>query len=346
MTAHLAKQRRWCVVVADDHGPESAQPGLSEGELSPIIYSGFGERTTLLQKVLIRAKSITPAEQVLVTAIDEYRTYWEPHLWFVRPQNRFVSRTRSATLLTSAAAVLSIVRDSGSNIVVVLPAHCFVANEGVLSAAIERVLACMSSIPEGAATLGMMDMEEGVDEDYLLASRVDRGEGAVIEARAHRPVSWVAKRLLQHDAMVASGIVVGYAAVLAAHIQRHWSALCVALSQRITAASEAGTENQFPPDFHRLIPRPVLRSSPWSPPTFPMRAYRVHGSGWRSLHSARAATKLAEGIRRIVHTPRGLMETEGAVNDIPNAWRSHGASVAAVPDLEDAIYAQLLGGVR
>src|SRR5580704_12785768 len=125
----MEQQSRWCIVVADDHGPEWA-PMVADGKKhSPVQYSGFGGSATLLQRALHRATRVAPASQILLTALEEYREYWEPNAWFLRPEHRFVCDNRAASLLTGAAALLSIAAKSPSSVVTVLPARCHVLQE-------------------------------------------------------------------------------------------------------------------------------------------------------------------------------------------------------------------------
>jgi hypothetical protein len=78
---------------------------------------------------LHRAKQIAPAAQIVVTVREENREHWEPALWFIRPEHRFVGDSRMTAPLTTAAALLSIAADSLANVVTILPARCYVANE-------------------------------------------------------------------------------------------------------------------------------------------------------------------------------------------------------------------------
>lgn len=280
----------WCIVVADDHGPEYV-PSMTGSAISlPVQYCGFGEPTTLLQKALHRAKQIAPASHIAVTVREQDRKCWEPALWFLRPERRFVSDSRSTASLTMAAAVLSIAADSVSNVVTILPARCFVEQEWILSAALERVHKILPGISEGVATLGMMDIDQGIDEDYLLPFEAKAGPGLAVQAMARQPVGWVAQHLRQHGAMVASGIMTGYAGVFAAHLSKHRPGLAKALL-KVTRAATAG-ERRLRADTCREVPRSVLRSLKWWPPSFPQRALRVHRCGFRGLHTARAVDRI------------------------------------------------------
>jgi hypothetical protein len=49
----------------------------------------------LLHNALHRAASIAPVSQILVTTLEEYRYRWEPILWCVRPEMRFVGDKRT-----------------------------------------------------------------------------------------------------------------------------------------------------------------------------------------------------------------------------------------------------------
>jgi mannose-1-phosphate guanylyltransferase len=257
--------------------------------MSPVQYCGFGDPTTLLQKALHRAMRITHPTQIAVTVREDDRERWETALWFLRPERRFVSDTRMASSLTVAAALLSIAADSASNVVTILPTRCYVAIERILSSALDQLQAMLPGVPEGVATLGMLDIDDGIDEDYLVPCEANEGPGLAILGMARRPVGWVAQHLRQNGAMVASGIMTGYAGVFAEHIHKHWPALAKALCDFNAAA--AG-ENRLRADMCRVVPRNVLGSPRWCPPTLPQRALRVLRCGWRGLHTARAVSKI------------------------------------------------------
>jgi mannose-1-phosphate guanylyltransferase len=286
----------WCIVVADDHGPEWVPARNRADSPAPAQYSGLGESSTLLQRALQRAARVAPASQLMVTALDAYRDHWEPSLWCVRPENRFVCDNRAASLLTGAAALLSITALSPSNVVTILPARCYVAREDVLRQALSYVLNVLPQIGEGVATLGMLDMNEGVDEDYLVGVRANAAPGWVVEGFAHRPADWIAQRLRNQGAMIASGIMVGYAGAFAAHISKHWPGLTLKLTQLVATALAAGEECDVPFGLQAGVPKHVLRSLRWNPPSFPQRAFCVRGCGWSSLKSARAVERVSTWI--------------------------------------------------
>jgi hypothetical protein len=57
-TLHKAKGKAWCIVVADDHGPEFVPSTTGVAKMSPVQYCGFGDPATLLQKAMHRALRI------------------------------------------------------------------------------------------------------------------------------------------------------------------------------------------------------------------------------------------------------------------------------------------------
>src|SRR5271156_6714360 len=235
------KSKAWCIVVADDHGPEYVPSIAGAGKTSPVQYCGFGEPTTLLQKALHRAKQIAPTAQIAVTVREENREHWEPALWFIRPERRFVSDSRMTSSLTTATALLSIAADSVSHVVTILPARCYVANEWILSAALHRLHTMLPRIPEGVGTLGMIDIDDAIDEDYLVPCATKLDPLVAVQGMARPPAGWVASHLRQHGAMVASGILTGYAGRFAAHIVKQRPALINALTKIMCVA--AGGEN-------------------------------------------------------------------------------------------------------
>jgi mannose-1-phosphate guanylyltransferase len=288
----LTEAKSWCIVVADDHGPEYVPWMAGAAKTSPVQYCGFGEPTTLLQRALHRAKQIAPAAQIVVTVREENRERWEPALWFIRPEHRFVSDSRMTAPLTTAAALLSIAADSFANVVTILPARCYVANEWILVAALNQLQTLLPRIPEGVGTLGMIEIDDGIDEDYLVPLQTRVSSGQAVQAMARRPAEWVARHLRQHGAMVASGILTGYARVFAMHASRHWPGLARKLAKVLRVA--ASGEKRFYADGYREMTRSVLRLLRWWPPTFPQRALRVYRCGFRGLQTARAVERMSE----------------------------------------------------
>jgi mannose-1-phosphate guanylyltransferase len=291
MSSHLHKSN-WSIVVADDHGPEWA-PTVQPGEKpSPVQYSRLGKSSTPLQRAMQRAARVAPPSQVMITALDEYREYWEPSVWHVRPENRFVGENRATSLVTGAAALLAIARLSPSNVVTILPARCYVAQEWILRAALERALSILPGVKEAVVTLAMVDIDEGIDEDYLTVSRARTGAGFTVLAFARRPTSWTARLLVQQGAMIASGIMIGYAGMFAAHISKHWPGLTQILARLGAAAAAAGSECEVPMDLQRGVPTPTMKSLRWISPMFPQRALPVLGSGWSGLRTQRAVERV------------------------------------------------------
>jgi len=286
------KGRPWCIVVADDHGPEYMPAVAGAAKSSPVQYCGFGEPTTLLQRALHRARQIAPAAQIVVTVREENRERWESALWFIRPEHRFVSNSRMIAPLTTATALLSIAADSMANVVTILPARCYVANEWILASALNQLQRLLPRIPEGVGTLGMIDIEDGIDENYLVPFETTRGPGQAVQAMARRPAEWVARHLRQHGAMVASGILTGYARVFAMHASRRWPGITRALSEVMQVG--ANGEKRFCADGYPQTWQSVLRSLRWWPPTFPQRALRVYRCGFRGLQTARAVGRVSD----------------------------------------------------
>jgi mannose-1-phosphate guanylyltransferase len=281
----------WCIVQIDDQG--SGWSMSPDGQAAPAQYCRVAEAATPLQRCLHRACSLAPPSQIMVTAFEEYRNLWEPSLWFVRPERRFVCDNRAAGLPSSAAAIFSVAAHSPSNVITILPARCAVVHEWILRRALKRAQAELPNVAEGAITLGMIDREEGIDEDYLVIGRARSGPGSRVEGFARRPVPWVARHLKDGGAVVSSGIMIGYAGVFAAHISKNWPGVSKKLSQVITAATIAGEECEIPSALNRGVPPAVLHSLRWHPPAFPQRVLNVCNSGWSGLKSPRAIARVS-----------------------------------------------------
>ena len=257
-------------------------------------YCPLAGAATPLQRSLHRAAAIAPTSQVIVTAVEEFRPLWEPLLWSVRPERRFICDNREASQLASAAAIHSVAACSPSNIITILPARCSVMHEWILRRALHRAIGDLSAIPEGAITLGMADLEEGIDEDYLAVACPRVGRGLSVDGFARRPIPWVARHLKQSGALVASGIMIGYAGVFAAHISKNWPSITNKLSQVISTAAAIGEECEIASSLNRGVPLAVLHSLRWHPPAFPQRAFSVLSSGWSGLKSPRSIARRLE----------------------------------------------------
>lgn len=289
-----SRQSHWCIVVADDHAPEWAPYGTLNLHPAPVQYGCLGGRATLLHQALHRAASVAPTSQILVTALDEYRDAWEPIVWYVRPEMRFVGDQRTSPLLTSAAAILSIARVSPSSIVTILRARCYVGHESILREALLEAVSELPHVPEGVATLGMLDFDEGVDEDYLVVGRAPSGRGLVVHGIARRPSAWVARHLRRRGAVVSSGILTGYAGAFSAHISYHWPAISQRLTTVVAAAGAAGRECEIPSALQHRMPGSFLKSLRWDAPALPQRVFTVCDSGWSGLKSPQAVARVAE----------------------------------------------------
>jgi hypothetical protein len=290
------QQARWCIVVADAAAPDWAGPADPDAQAAatPVQYRGIGEPTTMLQKALHRARRITRANRILVTAAEAHRSHWQPSLWFIPTEHRFLSESPGWSSLTTAAAVLSIAARTPSASVTILPAHCYVADEWTLTVALHTALSDMGFAADGVVTLGMAGGASEVDEDYLiLDSPLDDGPIVPVSVTARRPVDWVARHLAGRGALIASGIYVGHADVLAAALYKYWPKLTHQLLRHLARSFTSGVENRLPAG---LVDQ-ALRAAPQSfwkhPPWMPLRALRVAHCGWSSLGSGRAIEEIA-----------------------------------------------------
>ena len=293
----------WSIIVADDHGPEWAPSSERTEAPAPVQYCRLGDSATLLQKALRRGARLASPWQLLVTAREEYRSLWEPSLWYVKPNQRFVCDHRSSSWLTTSAALLKIANEAPSAVVAVLPARCYVAHEDVLSAALERALMVLPSIPEGVVTLGMHDFESEIDEAYLVPSSQACAPTLKLLGVARPATPWIAHHLRDQGAMVASGIMIGYVGAFAAYLSRLWPGISAKLLQRVAAGSAVGAETVVPSSLQRGVPAAMLRTLRWHPPSLPQRALRVFHCGWSGLRSANTVARISAFVSRPANVP-------------------------------------------
>jgi len=291
MTTLSSVESQWAIVLADDHEAQSATSREPGGV--PIQYRSPDEGMPLLQRALRRAISVAPASQILITALHEHREYWQPLAWFVRAAHRFLCGHRSALPLCTASAILRIAEHSPWATVTVLPARCYVAHEWILKSALIRALAELPNTREGIITLGMRDIEESLDEDFLIVSRSSEDRGLRVDGYVRRPVPWVAAHVKREGALVASGILVGYANAFASYIFRVWPELSSKLRQLTSSSVRNGLECELSAELlHHSALR--FRALSWRPPLLPQRVLAVSRSGWNGLKTPRATARLAE----------------------------------------------------
>jgi hypothetical protein len=142
----------------------------------------------------------------------------------------------------------------------------------------------------------MLDIDEGVDEDYFVVGRSGAGRGLTIHGIARRPTSWVARHLRRQGAVVSSGIMIGYAGRFAAHIAKHWPEVRRRLTTLVDAAHTDRVECRISSSFHNRQPGAVLKLLRWHPPAFAQRVFTVCDSGWSGLRSPHAVARIAEFI--------------------------------------------------
>ena len=282
----------WIIVVADDHGYESALPAAADGQVTPVQYCRLNGRRPLFQEALRRALQIAPVSQVLVTAQDAYRFHWEPALWFIRPEHRFISTQPGLSWLTTAAAILAIAYKAPDSIVTLLPGRCFVSRESILTEAIDRAVALLPTVPEAVISLGMQDLDDGIDEDYLVPPKGEREFLQPLLGVARRPLPWIAQYLRAEGALVASRVTCSYARTLAAHICMVWPGLASRLVEHILSGAGQPAAGGVPIGIPKGLPKAILRSRLWYPPALPQRALRVTACGWSGLRTARAVARV------------------------------------------------------
>ena len=290
-SARRQTRPRWCIVVADAAGPEWPFSQGINVQSTPVQFCGFAEPTTMLQKALHRAGRISHPARVMVTAAEAHRSHWQQALWFTRAEHRFVSESPGWSLLTTAAAVLSIAVQTPTALITLLPARCYVADEWTLTLALHRALSERRLLSEGILTLGIMG--SGLDEDYLVLREPDDRPTIAVAYTAQRPTQWVARDLVRGGAVVASGIYIGSASALAALLHRYWPTLTRKILRHLEQSHLPGVENRITTALAQEALHAAARPFWDRPPWLTLRALRVAQCGWSSLGSTEAIKRIA-----------------------------------------------------
>jgi len=303
---------RWCIVVADAAGPEWPLHEDIDSPRAPVQFCGLGEPTTMLQKALHRAGRIANAARVIVTADERNRSHWQPALWFMRAEQRFVTESPGWSLLTTAAAVLSIGALAPTALITILPARSYVADEWTLTVALHRVLSDRAFLADGIVTLGMVGAQSSVDEDYLVLSAPDGRPTVAVSVTAQRPTEWAARDLVRRGAVVASGIYVAQARALVALLYRYWPTLTRKILRHLKGSHAAGAEYRVPSSIAQEELRAASRPFWDRPPWMPVRALRVAPCGWSSLCSPQAIERIATARSRAIQDDTVEVEYQSA----------------------------------
>jgi mannose-1-phosphate guanylyltransferase len=282
---------RWCIVVADAAGPQWPVSEDINAQSAPVQYCGLGEPATMLQKALHRAVRISHPARIMVTAAEAHRSHWQRALWFMRAEHRFVSESPGWSLLTTAAAVLSIAVRTPNALITILPARCYVADEWTLTLALDRALSERRFLSEGILTLGIIG--SGVDEDYLVLRAPDDRPTVAVAFTAQRPTEWVAQDIVRRGAVVATGIYIATASALASLLYRYWPTLTHKILRHLKHSHVPGVENCIAPALAQEALRAASRPFWDRPPWLTLRAVRLAHCGWSSLSSTQAIERIA-----------------------------------------------------
>jgi mannose-1-phosphate guanylyltransferase len=245
----------------------------------------------MLQKALHRAARIAHPARVMVTAAEVHRSHWQRALWFVRADHRFVSESPGWSLLTTAAAVLSIAARTPTALITLLPARCYVADEWTLKLALHKALSERAVLSEGILTLGIIGF--GVDEDYLVLKPPDDRSATAVAFTAQRPLEWLARDFVRRGAVIATGIYVGSARAMSALLYRYWPTLTRKILRHFKQSHVPCAENRITPDLAQEALRVASRPFWDRPPWLSLRALRVAHCGWNSLSSTEAIERVA-----------------------------------------------------
>lgn len=300
----------WAIVVGDDRCPEWVPYDAFDLKAVPVQYCHLTALASPFQRAMHLAARIASAARVLVTALPEHRSRWEPYTWFVRPSMRFITEGSSANRLALAAAILSVADRSPSNVLAIIPARSHVVHEFILREALEQTAAKLPEVPEGVAALGMIDLDDSIDEDYLVLQRPAHGAGLNVSGIARRPTAWVSRHLRRQGAVVASGILVGCAGAFAAHLLKYWPDLTAKLTHLSQAAAAAKRECLVPSTAALGAPSHVRHCLRWDPPLFPQRVFPVSQCGWSGLKSPHEVARITDFLSKTENYRRQPLKSE------------------------------------
>jgi mannose-1-phosphate guanylyltransferase len=291
-SAHRQAHLPWCIVVADVAGPDWPVADGINAKWAPVQYCSLGKRATMLENALQRAARITHAARIMVTAAEVHRPYWQDALRFIQPEHRFISECPGWSALTTAAAVLSIAARAPGALLTILPARCYMADEQPLRAAFLETQFRREIVADGIVTLGMTAADTDIDEDYLVPNRWDGRPTTTVAGIAEQPEDSVIPQLLRLGALVASGIFVAHARILATWLYEYCPTITHLILRYLKDSIAADAEIRIPPmrlqDPIDSASRPFWERPHWAPP----QVLRVEPCGWSGLHSQHAIERI------------------------------------------------------
>ncbi len=132
-----------------------------------------------------------------------------------------------------------------------------------------------------------------VPRDHLVLDGSRFHNGLRVLGVARRPNTWVARHLRRQGALIASGIMVGYAGVFAAHISKAmaWAYAAVGSGYANGDRGLCGMRVANQAISSLAETDAGLATIRLHAPTLKQRALGVEGCGWSGLRSARAVAR-------------------------------------------------------
>lgn len=212
---------RWALVLAAGDGTRLQPLTAGAGRPTPKQFCSLLGGRTLLEQALERAgRNVPKANQVSVVAA-QHQEWWRRDLRQLPPGNVVVQPKNRGTAAGILLPLLEILQRDPEARLLVLPSDHFVADERVLSAAIEDAFEALEAEPERVFLLGISPDDEDGEYGWILPRAGSVARAAAVETFVEKPGKAAASALRQQGAVWNSFLFVAKAATLLELFEEH-----------------------------------------------------------------------------------------------------------------------------
>jgi mannose-1-phosphate guanylyltransferase len=170
----MTSTNSWAIVLAAGEGTRLRELTTRSGIPTPKQFCSLRGGRSLLGDALARAARIVPRKRIVVVVAEEHRSFWEPEVAGLAPENVVVqprNRGTAAGILLPALSVLE--RDPGARLAF-LPSDHFVAKEYVVEASLRLALESLDEREGGLTLLGITPDAPETGYGWIVPANSDR----------------------------------------------------------------------------------------------------------------------------------------------------------------------------
>ena len=191
----------WAVVLAAGDGTRLQSLTTDHTGNSVPKQFCYLNGSSLLCQALLRAEAAVHRERIVPVVSAKHAQFWRSSLATLPTGNIVVQPANLGTAIGILLPALWIARRDPDARVVILPSDHYVADEGILAAALRRALTVIAHHPRGIALLGVEAEEPDTGLGYIVPSPGARADASTILRFFEKPTAEEARRLCEYGAL-------------------------------------------------------------------------------------------------------------------------------------------------